>query len=43
MKYYMKEETRVEGPWKFGTKLPGSSGGDYKSLKIKDLKNLNPE
>lgn len=40
MKYCMKEETRVGGPWEFGTKPPGS-GGDYKSLKIKDLKSFN--
>ena len=40
MKYCMKEETRVGGPWEFGTKPPGS-GGDYKSLQIKDLKSFD--
>jgi hypothetical protein len=39
MKYCMKEESRVDGPWQFGDK-PAGSGGDHKSLKIKDIKNL---
>lgn len=42
MKYCMKEESRVDGPWEFGNK-PGGSGGDHKSLKIKDIKNLTQE
>lgn len=38
----MKEESRVEGPWEFGDK-PAGSGGDHKSLKVKDVKNLTQE
>lgn len=42
MKYCMKEESRVDGPWQFGDK-PAGSGGDHKSLKIRDIKNLTKD
>lgn len=42
MRYSMKEKTRVDGPWEFGDK-PKGSGGDHKSLKAKDIKDLTQE
>lgn len=36
------ERSRVEDPWEFRDK-PAGSGGDHKSLKVKDVKNLTQE
>lgn len=37
----MKEDTRIEGPWEYGTFI--TRGGDHKSLKFKDLRNATKE